>query len=228
MKWIVMIMLLCLAAPASSEEAELREDGAKAVAAAEEADTDLDTLMAGLEERMAEIRSVQASFFQQKELSLLASTVVIKGRMALEGDRLAWHVDEPVRYSVVVIDAVMRQWDEDTGRVQRQSLKGNPVFQAVMEQLGHWFAGRYRPLRQEYRVELLERSPALRLRFVPREESPAAKAIRSVTVEFPAEDAYIRGLKIVDAAGDATTLTFSDAVLNAPVPEETWRVGERE
>ena len=203
------------------------EPAAPASTVSAEIEPDVESVMRTLEKRMADIRSVQAAFVQEKTLSILDSKVVIEGTMALEGERFAWHVNAPVKYSMVLIDDAMRQWDEDTGRVQRQSLKGNPVFNAVMEQLGHWFSGRYRQLRSDYAVTLLEREPMLRLRFSPRAESAAAKAVKHVTVSFRDGGEYIHGIAIEDLSGDTTVLTFSDTVVNEPIAPETWRVGAR-
>ncbi len=203
------------------------EPAAEAAVAPAEPKPDDEAVMAALEKRMAGIRSVRANFVQEKTLAILERPVTIEGSMALEDERLAWHVHAPVKYSVVVTGDTMRQWDEDTGRVRRESLKGNPVFGAVMEQLGHWFSGRYRALRKDYAVEILEREPAVRLRFAPREESVAAQAIQRVTVTFQADGDYIQSIEIVDRSGDTTLLTFSDTAVNEPVPPETWRVGVR-
>jgi outer membrane lipoprotein-sorting protein len=192
-----------------------------------DADADLNEVMVRLERRMAGIRSVQADFIQKKALSLLADVVTIEGRMALEGDRFAWHVDTPVKYSLVVEGAVARQWDEETRRVRRDSLAGNPVFQSVNRQLGHWFSGRYSALLKEYRAAVVAGAPDWRLRFEPIAGTAAAKAVREVAVAFREDGRYIQRIEIVDQSGDRTSIEFSNVRVNEEVPPQTWQVERR-
>ena len=56
-----------------------------------------------LEEDLGEVETVKTEFIQKKELAVFERTMVIKGQMAVKNpDRMAWRVDEPVKYTRVI------------------------------------------------------------------------------------------------------------------------------
>jgi len=180
-----------------------------------------------LESRLAEVKTVQTAFRQERHLAVFAQTVTLEGRIVLENPgRLAWHVDKPVPYAMVMSDSEVAQWDEASGKVQHTSLAANPVLQAVAEQLRTWFAGRYTSLAETYDVAIERQHPCV-LAFRPRAGSPVAKAIQKVTVGFREDERYVREIGIEETGGDRTTIVFTDTVLNAPVDATAWEVKPR-
>src|ERR1035437_4516750 len=65
----------------------------------------VEAILRGLEKDFAELRSVQTDFTEEKELAIFDRKIVLKGSIALEAaSKLAWHVTEPLRYSLVIVD----------------------------------------------------------------------------------------------------------------------------
>ena len=191
--------------------------------------TEAGQLLKDLEKRMSGVKTVQAAFVEEKELKILSKKVVLEGRIAFENPgRLAWHVSKPVRYSMLLTDTIVKQWDEDTGKVQKVSLSSNPAFKMVTQQLGSWFSGRYASLAADYDVTVLAREPGISLRFTPKAGSGTAKAIQSVVVVFQEDQRYVSGITITDISGDATRMTFVNTRLNEPIPDSLWEVEPRD
>jgi outer membrane lipoprotein-sorting protein len=196
--------------------------------AAQAQSQDAGKLLHDLESRLADIKTVQAKFTQEKKLSLFEQTITIDGRLYLENPgRLAWHVDRPVRYAMVVSGATVRQWDEDTRKVQQMSLSGNPVFNVIAEQLRSWFSGRYAALAADYAVNVVSNAPCV-LSFTPKPSSVMAQAIRSVTVTMQADARYVSSIRIEDRGGDTTAIRFLNPLLNEPIDPRAWEVEPRE
>lgn len=204
--------------------------GSKPVAREEERPApDTEEVLRRLERNLGDVKTVQTSVTQVKELAVFSRKITLTGRIFLENPgKLAWHMDKPLRYSIVIDGTTMRQWDEDTDIVQKTSLSGNPVFKTVSDQLQKWFAGRYSSLRAEYEVEALRQEPAVALRFRPKPGLAVAKAMKQVTVTFRKDGQYLREISIEGVNGDKTTLTFSDTVLNKPIAADAWEVRPRD
>ena len=181
-------------------------------------------LLRSLEKSFSRIQTVQTRFTQEKMLQVFDRTIVIEGRLVLENpDRLAWRIDSPIRYVLVLDGDEARQWDEESGQVQKMKVGGDPVFEEVLGQIEKWFSGRFAELSEDYEMAVLGRDP-LRMEFVPRTGSLVGKAIRRVTVSVRGDFKYVERIAIEDASGDRTTITFHDTVLNAPVAAAAWEV----
>lgn len=183
----------------------------------------LNAVLSRLENRMAEIKTIKTGFIQEKELAVFKQKVVLKGSVYIEKpSRLAWRVDNPVKYVMIMSEDAISQWDEDTGRVQKISLSKNPAFEAAIGQMRIWFSGNYAPLMKDYEISLLSEKPVA-LKFTPKPASFAGSVIKSVTVDFRKDEQYINRIFIEEKGGDTTNLLFVDIRLNIPVEASVWK-----
>ena len=213
----IALLMLGLGLPCPDAEADAEEGAGEAVT-----DDAGGKLILELQERMGDIKTVQTDFVQEKQLAVFDRKITLRGRIALnQGGWLAWRVLSPVLYSLVVTGNTVQQWDEDSGKVQKQSVSRNPVLKAVTEQLRRWFSGQYDSLRDTYRVEVVSDNPAV-LAFSPRSSAPEHKIIDRVQVSFRKDRQYLREIRIEEKSGDWTSLVFTNTVLNAVVDPSTW------
>jgi outer membrane lipoprotein-sorting protein len=219
-KGTLLMLVLCLGWVCADSAPAAGQGGPATAANVEEA-------LARLEERMSAVQTLKARFVQQKHLAVLEQPLVLEGEIYMQKPALfAWHVREPLRYSMVVRDEVVRQWDEDTQRVETISLSRNPAFKLAIRQMRGWFSGAYRSMLAEYEVTVLSEAP-ISLQFVPREGGFARAAVENVTVVFEADERYIRELHVAEKGGDSTVLTFVDTQLNGPIDASAWKVEPR-
>lgn len=181
-------------------------------------------LLQSLEDDFASIRTVQTRFTQEKQLKVFDRTIVIEGRLTLENPgRLAWRIDSPIKYVLVLYGDEVLQWDEETNDIQKMKTKGDPVFEEVLGQIEKWFSGKFASLTQDYALTVLGETP-LQLEFAPKADRMVGKAIRRVVVSVREDRKYVQRIMIEDVSGDRTTITFHDTVLNAPVDASEWKV----
>ncbi len=217
---ILLILVLCLCWRTADSE-PLADEGVAAAPA------NVEAVLARLEERMSAVQTLKSGFVQEKRLVILEQPLVLKGTIFMEKPELfAWHVKEPVRYSMVIRDDVVRQWDEDTQRVQTVSLSKNPGFKMAIRQMRGWFSGAYRSMLGEYEVTVVNQAP-LSIEFTPREGGFAEGVIEGVTIVLESDERYIRELQIAETGGDSTRLVFVDTLLNAPIDPSAWKVEPR-
>jgi outer membrane lipoprotein-sorting protein len=185
---------------------------------------DLNAVLSRLENKMSGIKTLKTGFIQEKELAVFKQKVILKGYVYIEKPaRLAWHVNEPMKYRMVMSQNMISQWDEDTDKVQKISLAGNPAFEAAIGQMREWFSGAYTPLLKEYEITVLKENPAS-LKFTPRVQSFSGNVIKSVTVDFSKDEQYISRIFIEEKSGDTTNLAFVNTQLNISIDDSAWKV----
>jgi outer membrane lipoprotein carrier protein len=189
--------------------------------------SDVHDMLRGLGEKVSNFKSLKTNFIQEKNLAIFKNKIILRGRIYLQKpNKIAWHVDEPVKYSVLITDKSIRQWDEDTNQVQEMSLSGNPVFQNVLNQLAVWFSGDYVSLLKDYDVLLLWKSPLV-FEFIPKKGNVAGKIIKSITISVRDDERYLKQIKILEISGDSTTIIFKDTIFNAPIDNLDFEVKRR-
>jgi len=190
-------------------------------------DFEIYDLLGKLEKKISKVKSLQTNFIQEKKLAVFNDKLLIKGAIYLEKpDLLAWHVKEPLRYSIVINGDIIRQWDEESNRIQKISLAENPALQAVFEQLKEWFSGGYTAMLKEYHIKIINQSPIV-LQFIPHKTVVAGNLIESITISFQEDERYIRQIEIKEKCGDNTLLKFVDTCLNCPVDSSAWEIKPR-
>ena len=205
---------------------ELKEGTA---AASEEGKQSSDTreLLLQMEQKVSDFNSLKTDFIQEKNLAVFRNKIIIRGRIYLQKPgTVAWHVDEPLKYSVLITDKLIRQWDEDTNQVQEIPLSKNPMFRVVIDQLTAWFSGQYMQLLDDYSVSVKKKQP-LEMEFVPRETGSIKKIIKAITITFREDQKYLQKVRFDEVSGDSTTITFKNTIFNAPIESADLEVKGR-
>jgi hypothetical protein len=171
---------------------------------------------------LARIATIDSDFVQEKRLALFQEPLAIRGRLCIATNgNFAWETHSPMRYKMVVSEGRVRQWDEETDRVQTISMKDNPAAAAIHTQMTTWFSGRYAALTNDYVITLASPKPVSFL-FVPRTNSPAATYLASVQIWLRSDGQYLERIRIGERAGDSAQITFTNPLVNLPLPPDAW------
>jgi outer membrane lipoprotein-sorting protein len=188
---------------------------------------DLSAFLQSIGKKASNFKTLKTEFTQEKKMVMFKDKLIMKGRIFLEKpNKIAWHVDSPVRYSVLITDKFIRQWDEDSNQVQEVSLAKNPIFQNVLSQLTVWFSGEYGSLLDTNDVRVIKRNPLV-LEFIPRDNNVSKKVIKSITITFRDDQNYLQQLRIQEIRGDVTTINFINTILNTPLNSNSFEVKGR-
>lgn len=211
---IVALLLVALCLPLPLRAAE----------ATPPAQAELAAFLDVLGTKVSDFRTLQTDFTQTKEMAMFKHKLVMQGRIYLQKpDMIAWHVDSPLRYSVLITDKLVRQWDEETNQVQELSLDKNPIFQTVLNQLTVWFSGEYGSLLGSNSVRVVQRTPLV-LEFTPLDNNLSRKVIRTITITFRDDQKYLQLIRIQEQSGDVTTIQFRNTRLNVPLDRQNFEV----
>ncbi len=185
---------------------------------------DLSAFLNGLGKKISDFKTLKTDFTQEKEMALFKEKLVLKGRIYIQKpDRLAWHVDIPLRYSVLITDTLIRQWDEDANQVQEISLAANPIFQNMIKQLTVWFSGEYGTLLEDNAMYVVKRDPLV-IEFTPRVSSLSRKVVKNITVTFRDDQTYLQQIRIRELSGDVTTLYFKNTRMDVPLDKSSFEI----
>lgn len=183
-------------------------------------------LLESLEASFASITTVKSRFTQRKMLKIFKRTIVLEGRLSLANpNMLAWRTDSPIKYELVLDGTYARQWDEETKKIRRDKVAGDPVFEEVLSQISKWFSGQFRALLDDYDLVITSQAP-LTLEFRPLSGSLNSKVIKRISILIRDDRKYVEGITIEDLGGDLTEMSFYDTVLNEPIDASEWKVGQ--
>lgn len=163
-----------------------------------------------------QLQSVQANFFQEKHLRILAQPITSRGIFAFQAPRsLRWEYLYPVRTLLLVHDGSMKKLVEQDGKLVDDPGLAMDSIQLVLEEITNWLAGRFNDNPAFSATFPDERTIVL----TPKEDGLAA-VINSIDLHLQGNEGLIDSVVIHEGPDTFTRLTFSDAILNRPL--EDW------
>ena len=174
--------------------------------------------------KMAETTSIRSDFVQTKRLKAFRKPLKITGELCMDRTgRFAWHVKTPIRYSCVIAEGKLRQWDADTGKTLTLDVDSNPGLQYLARSLAGFFSGDFTEMKKDFEAVSVS-DDGLSGKMRPRNGVPASSFIRSIRFFFEDDSlTALRRVVIDECSGDETDIEFLSSVRNQPVPEEKWR-----
>jgi outer membrane lipoprotein-sorting protein len=198
--------------PARPEAGETRKDEVKAAA------PDTAELLANI----ANFKTLRTKFVQTKHLKAFKKPMVLNGELCLDrpGKRFAWHVEKPLRYSCIIANGKLTQWDADSDKTVSVPFSKYPMLEMLSDAMTAFASGDVKALEKDF-----EAAPGKdgSIRLKPRSERFAASLITEV--ELFLDDAGKQIVKVVatEKSGDVTELVYSDSVFDSDIPDSLWQ-----
>jgi len=193
---------------------------------------DVDMVLNDIEQNMKNVKTVRAEFVQKKTMAMFDMPVTINGKLFIENpDKFSWVVKNPIEYTLIVTKNRVKKWDPSNG-VHELSLKKNPMFKAMIEQITFWFSGSYASCKNDYHIELLhgdsnksdESGESILLRFTPKEHNQTSKMLSSITLSFENNKKYISKIQLLEKNSDITEIIFKKTIINSEIDKSVWEI----
>lgn len=167
------------------------------------------------------LKTMEATFVQQQESSLLAAPETSKGIFSYAApDRIRWEYLSPSPISIVIRGDQMTTWYRDLKKAE--TLKVGRYSSQVFKYLG---ASGSLPTLLEYFVVKLrlpeKKGEPYRMELSPK-YSRLAKRLKSMTLWIDDARFLPVRLRYVDADGDTTEYHFEDLKVNANLPQDRF------
>jgi outer membrane lipoprotein-sorting protein len=178
-------------------------------------------LFASLERSARSINTISSDFTQEKHLAMFKTVMISRGRFYFsKPDQLRWELTAPVASGFVLKGDKGRRWHERTGRTETFQISQEPVMKIVSEQLFAWAKADFAWLKKEYRIAVLNDSPA-ELRLEPR-STAAAGFLHHLLINFSVDGRYVRSVELHEHDGDYTRIKFVNTVVNKPLQADLF------
>ena len=184
---------------------------------------DVDSVLNEIEQNMKNVNTVQAEFIQTKKMAMFDMPVTITGKLYIENpDKFSWMVIEPIEYTLIITDDIVKKWDPSSG-VNKMSLKKNPMFKAMIEQITFWFSGSYASCKKDYHIKLIN-NESIVLKFIPKEHNQASQMLSNITLFFQKNKQYISKIQLLEKNNDLTEILFTDTKINSEIEKSVWEM----
>ncbi|GFO62359.1 outer membrane lipoprotein carrier protein LolA [Geomonas paludis] len=178
-------------------------------------------LLDTLEKNAGSVRTLSSDFVQEKHLSMFKNPMTSKGRLYFsKPDQLRWELTAPVASGFVLKGDRGRRWHERTGRTESFQISQEPIMKLVSEQLFAWARSDFAWIKKEYRVTVLQESPAL-LRLEPRSAATAG-FLHHLLIGFSADGRYVKSVELHEKDGDFTRIRFLNTAVNKALPADIF------
>jgi len=166
--------------------------------------------------KMGELRSVAATFEQEKHLALFKEPLRSRGQVLFGApDHLRWEFLEPFR-SVLIVSGDQVAKFEQKGAAWRKLDQGRQaeVILVVMDNIRSWFRGKFDTPRvrgREPAFEVLVAEEPKRLIIMRPRDLLLSRTLREVELALSADGAHVERVTIREVSGDKTVMKFAHA-----------------
>ena len=166
--------------------------------------------------------TIESKFNQEKNLSVLSEKILAKGKFYFKkNNMLRWEYTDPFKYLIILNNGKILIRDEE--KENQFDARSNKVFAEINSILLGCAQGTLLNDEKKFRSSYFESSNKYLVRMKP--EDPQLKDIFSeICIYFDKNDYSVSRLIMNEACGDYTTINFSAKKLNAPIPDEKFRV----
>src|ERR1700687_4080146 len=134
-------------------------------------------------EDLQTVTRVEADFVEEKTLHILSHPLLSKGTLLFSAQQGVYRVmQEPMHQELLITRTQLVQKDAQ-GTVQRMSVRGQPAAQVFVDVFLSFFAGYRREWEKTFAAIFSGAENNWKIDMIPRRGSPAAKALRKITLE---------------------------------------------
>lgn len=171
---------------------------------------------------IANFRTLRTKFVQTKHLKAFKKPMVLNGELCLDrpGKRFAWHVEKPLRYSCIIADGKLTQWDEDSGKTVSVPFSKYPMLEMLSDAMTAFASGDLKALEKDFEA-VAGGDGAITLK--PRSERFASSLITEVELTLDDAKKKIVKVRASEKNGDVTELVYTDSIFDSDIPDDLWQ-----
>jgi len=166
------------------------------------------------------VRTLQCTFVQTKELSIMNDKMVSKGTMAFaRPNKLSWHYTTPYDYTFIITDdKVLTAKGTNRNSID---LKSSQTFRGIARMIAGSVTGRSLMQTEDFDVKILANKQVYVAQLTPRTKH-LKKLFTSIRLTFNRSTDIVQQVEMTETNGDATTITFHNVKQNQTLSDKTF------
>ena len=175
---------------------------------------------------IANFKTLRTKFVQTKHLKAFKKPMVLNGELCLDrvGKRFAWHVEKPLRYSCIIANGKLTQWDEDSDKTVSVPFSKYPMLEMLSDAMTAFASGDVKALEKDFEAAPGKDASIL---LKPRSERFAASLITEVELFLDETKTKIVKVIATEKNGDVTELVYTDSVFDSDIPDSLWQAKQK-
>ncbi len=166
------------------------------------------------------IRTLQCSFVQTKELSIMNDKMVSRGTMAFaRPNKLSWHYTSPYDYTFIIADdKVLISKGNSKNSID---LKSSQAFQGIAKMIAGSVTGKSLTQTDDFGIQILADEKVYVALLTPKTKR-LKKMFAKIRLTFNRSSSVMQQVEMTETNGDATTIVFQNVKQNQPLRDKIF------
>ncbi len=177
---------------------------------------DVSDFKTSVKETIGQIQTIKADFSQEKHLSIFSKTIDSHGNMAFKAPaKLKWTYTTPYSYEILIRDQTISI--NDQGKVSTFDLSSSEKFSEINALILNSITGKI--LEDARFSTAYYDNESFQLVVLKPKDSEMSSFISEIHIYVDPRKKQVSKIKIVESASDYSVITFSNQILNEPIPD---------
>ncbi len=166
------------------------------------------------------VNTIESDFVQEKNLSILASTIVSKGHFCYKKDNnIRWEYFQPYMYLIIISNGKIFIREDKSQK--QYDIQSSRMFQEMNKFISGCIQGDILKNEKDYRIAYFEDDKSYFVSLVPVSEK-MREMLNEVRIWFSRNDLTVSRIVMMEAGGDYTKIDFTGKKLNTDIPLEKF------
>jgi outer membrane lipoprotein-sorting protein len=176
-----------------------------------------------IQKESVKIKSVSASFSQEKRMQILKKPLVSKGRFYYQSpDLVRWEYTSPIKSVLLMRTGDIKRYTFGSKGFVEDSGRSVESMHIVLQEISRWSRGQF-TANENFLAILQKDKKGTKIILTPKEKGLAAMISRIVITLSPDRPGVIKSVKISENAGNSTLFEFSGVEINGKINEALFR-----
>jgi len=167
-------------------------------------------------------QTIEASFLQEKNLSVLSEKIITKGQFLFKKEnKMRWEYTEPFHYLIILNKGTMFIQDED--KKNKIDIRNNKMFAEINSIIMGCVLGNLFNDEKKFLPSFFENSGSYMVKLKPL-ASNLKEYLSEIRIFFDKSNLAVIRIEMFEPAGDYTRIDFSGIKLNTNLPDEKFLI----
>jgi outer membrane lipoprotein-sorting protein len=181
---------------------------------------DVPAFKAKLEAMSQNVNTIESDFIQEKNLNVLANTIVSKGHFIFKKENnIRWEYLQPYKYLIIISNNKIFVKEEQSQK--QYDIQSNKMFQEMNKFISGCIQGDILKNDKDFRIGYFEDDKSFFVSLMPKSEA-MRKMLNEVQIWFAKSDLTVTRIRMVESGGDYTKIDFTNKKINTEVPVEKF------